>query len=176
MHLRTSALHNQRSCRCLGLGCGRSFVSHADLTLHYESGTCPSGATRRVLNDFVVRSDRNNVVTNPARLIAGPSRQPEVVSLRATVAAWNGYAFECILCHKNYHSLPALNAHLNSPAHADKIFRCPTQYNGCNTEFSTLSGLLQHVERSSCGVTMFQRQIRNVMDNVTQGMNRQLTV
>ncbi|KAI0686942.1 hypothetical protein BC835DRAFT_1377904 [Cytidiella melzeri] len=51
MHLLTSAIHNPRNHLCPGRGCGRSFISYPDLTKHFESGTCPSGVTRRKLND-----------------------------------------------------------------------------------------------------------------------------
>lgn len=172
MHLRTSAIHNPRIYECPGHRCHKSFVAYGDLALHCESGACPSGITRKSINKLALRYDHNNVITDPARLIAGPSYQSEVVDSWATQDAWNGCAYECILCHRAFRSLLALNAHLQSPAHANKIFRCPAQFNGCNVHFKTLSGLLQHVERSTCGVKRFQGQMNSVLDEVTQGMKR----
>lgn len=169
-HMRTSSIHNARTFVCPFKGCGRSFISSADVALHCESGTCVSGITRNDVDRLAVRYDRSNTITNPARMIGGPSDyQPQVVDTWATEDSWNGSAWECVLCHKTFRSLMALNAHLKSPAHADKIYRCPSVFRGCNMEFRTLSGLLQHVERSSCGVTKFQPQVKAVMDGVTRG-------
>lgn len=171
MHLRTSAIHNRRKYTCPGRGCGKSFVAHGDLALHLESGTCPSGVTRTKLNDVVVRLDRGNVVTNPSRLLTY-NQESRVVTTWANQGAWNGLAYECVLCHRMFGQLSALNAHLGSPAHADKIYRCPALYQGCNREYKTLSALLSHIERSECGVTKFRKQVNGALDNITQGMLR----
>ncbi|KAI0087482.1 hypothetical protein BDY19DRAFT_892782, partial [Irpex rosettiformis] len=108
------------------------------------------------------------------RLI-GYHEDSNIVKTRATERAWNGHRYECFVCHKEFGALSALNDHLNSPVHADKIFRCPTRYNGCNQEFKTLSGLLSHVERSECGVARFRKQLTDKLDDVTSKMRR-LTV
>lgn len=171
MHLRTSALHNTRQYTCPGRGCGRSFVAYADLALHVEAGRCPSGATRAMLNDVVVQYDRYNVVTNPFRLIEY-DEEPRVLETLATEDAWNGEAYECVLCYRTFPALPALNAHLRSPVHDESIYRCPSQYQGCDKPFKTLSGILSHIERGGCGVTRFRRQIIGVVDNVTQNVGR----
>jgi len=138
--------------------------------LHFESGTCPSGMTREQLNYLVVRADRNNVITNPSRLIGGPMgyEAPMNTSTWATERSWNGVAFECFLCHSTYRKLYALNQHLKSPAHDQRIYRCPKF--DCRVEFSALSALCQHVERGSCGVRMF-RQVQDAMESLTRGFH-----
>ena len=68
-----SRIHQPANLRCPGRGCNRFFVSPAALTLHFEAGTCPSGMTREQLNRMVVRADANNYITNPSRLLMGPS-------------------------------------------------------------------------------------------------------
>ncbi|KAI0341149.1 hypothetical protein BDW22DRAFT_1421202 [Trametopsis cervina] len=171
MHLNTSATHNPRTRQCPGKRCNKSFVSHADLLLHLESGACRSGMTRQHVNTLAVRYDRDNVITDPSHLL-GYYDEPEVVETWATVEAWNGYAYECYLCHKTFRALSALNNHLGSPAHADKIYRCPEQFNGCDTHFKTLSALLHHVERSECGVTRFRKRMAGGLDDIMQGMRR----
>ncbi|KAF8578657.1 hypothetical protein K439DRAFT_1663607 [Ramaria rubella] len=115
-HLK-SATHVFKTVCCPGAGCDRKFVSMAALVLHFESGTCPSGLNRAELNRLVVRMDRNNVITNPARLISGPDGyEPATVTRTwATERSWNGSAYECFLCHGSYRTLYALNAHLQSP-------------------------------------------------------------
>ncbi|KAN0118505.1 hypothetical protein V8E52_005235 [Russula decolorans] len=67
-----SRIHQPAKVHCPGQGCNRSFVSPATLTLHFESGTCPSGMTCEQLNRLVVHADTNNYITNPSRLLTGP--------------------------------------------------------------------------------------------------------
>ncbi|KAI4232182.1 MAG: hypothetical protein L6R40_007497 [Gallowayella cf. fulva] len=70
----------------------------------------------------------------------------------------------CPLCpvdSKGFRTIQALHNHLSSPAHAPKVFHCPVDLiapakKGKQTkelikEFSTLSGLTQHVESGACG-------------------------
>ncbi|KAH9971835.1 hypothetical protein BGW80DRAFT_1318711 [Lactifluus volemus] len=165
-----SNLHNPSTLTCPGLGCNRSFSSPARLVLHFESGTCSSGMTREELNRLVVRADRNNVITNPSRLLCGPSgcEPPVTTKFWATSRSYNGEAYECFLCHATYRTLASLNQHLQSPRHESRIYRCPKS--DCGKEFVALSALCQHVEGGSCGVQMF-RQVRNVMDSLTRGFN-----
>ncbi|KAI0294629.1 hypothetical protein B0F90DRAFT_1755958 [Multifurca ochricompacta] len=170
-HHLNSKLHKLSSYSCPGSGCTRSFISAAALALHLESGTCPSGMTRIKLDRFTVRIDEKNYITNPRRLITGPDggyQPPPTSRTWATDRSWNGWAYECFLCNNTYRALSALNQHLQSPRHQEKIYRCPKQ--DCRTEFVTLSGLCQHVEGGSCGVRMFQ-QVRDVMDKLTRRIN-----
>ena len=166
-----SRLHQPANLRCPGRDCNRSFVSPAALTLHFEADTCPSGMTREQLNRMVVRADTNNYITNPSRLLTGPlgwNEPPAPSTIWATENAWNGVAFECILCKSTFRTLAYLNQHLKSPRHAERIYRCPKS--DCRIEFSTLSGLCQHVEGGSCGVRMF-KQVRDTIDSFTKGFN-----
>jgi len=172
-HHLNSKLHRPANVRCPGRGCNRAFVSHSALVTHFESGTCKSRMTREQLDRLVVRTDTNNYITNPARLLPGPLGRyepPANTVTWATERSWNALsmAFECFLCHKTFNTLPRLNQHLQSPVHQDKIYRCPKS--DCRTKFVTLSGLCQHVEGGSCGVRMF-RQVRDVMDGLTMSFN-----
>ena len=173
-HLRSN-IHMPRTIVCPGRGCGKSFTSHANLILHLESGTCPSGATRQILDRTVIQIDCSRIITDGRRLIQNgdgsySTRGSEVHETWATQASWNGRAYECVLCHKTFRQLPALNAHLKSPAHADKIYKCSPTLNGCGTQFSTLSGLVQHIESGACGVQKFRKQVTDVMDQLTNKM------
>ena len=69
----------------------------------------------------------------------------------------------CPLCpfgRKPFKSLEAMNNHLSSPAHSPKVFHCPLSFAGLEDNrkvsqlmryFSTLSGLMQHLESGACG-------------------------
>nr|VWO96247.1 C2H2-type domain-containing protein [Ganoderma boninense] len=164
-----SATHCPANIVCPMKGCGRSFISTAALVLHLESGTCASGMTREMVDRLVKKYDKHGVITDPSRLIQGSgTSSPQVTRTWATDRAWNGQAYECYLCHKTFRSLSALNAHLGSPVHGDKLYRCPRGFGGCGIEFRTLSAFCQHVERGQCGVHRFASQLRNVIDGVTK--------
>ncbi|TFK18694.1 hypothetical protein FA15DRAFT_728928 [Coprinopsis marcescibilis] len=157
---RRSAIHQPKSTICPGRGCGLGFVSTSALALHLESGTCSSGATRSTVNKFVQQYDRNNVITDPARMIGG-SFQNEVVTFYATDASWNGRHYECYLCSNGYSSLRGLNQHLASPRHQAKIYICPSS--DCTMRFTTLSGFCQHVESERCGLLQSSSQARAIV-------------
>ncbi|KAF8261590.1 hypothetical protein EI94DRAFT_1745694 [Lactarius quietus] len=164
-----SKTHRPETIPCPGRGCDRTFISVAALTLHFESGTCPSGMTRAELDRRVVRADRNHYITNPDRLICGPGGcEPPSTTSWATDRSWNVNAWECFLCHSTFKNLAGLNQHLRSAFHNEKIYRCPKS--DCRLEFKTLSALCQHVEGGSCGVRVF-RQVRDTMDSLTRGFN-----
>ncbi|KAF4630250.1 hypothetical protein G7Y89_g7885 [Cudoniella acicularis] len=147
--------------------CKRSFATASGVTIHLESGSCSSGLNRHKINDMVRRLDRNNVITRPMITMPGYDR----VETIATSRAWNGSGFECYLCTKQFNSLHSLNNHLKSPAHEQKIYRCPNRQ--CGREYKLLSGLVQHVESESCGLMRFsqvQRQARNGIQNMVGKM------
>ncbi|KAI0263556.1 hypothetical protein BC834DRAFT_844444 [Gloeopeniophorella convolvens] len=168
---RNSNAHQPHNIRCPGAGCERTFVSGAALVQHFESGTCASGMTRAQLDRLVVRADKQHVLTNPARLIGWNDGATTSTTWVATGRSWNGFAYECFLCHRDFNQLAGLNQHLQSAVHQARIYRCPKTE--CSSEFGTLSGLAQHVERGSCGVRMF-RAVQDAMDSLTRGF-RSLT-
>ncbi|EJC99644.1 uncharacterized protein FOMMEDRAFT_92837 [Fomitiporia mediterranea MF3/22] len=165
-----SSRHTPKLIQCPGRLCGKKFTHLSYLVLHAETGTCPSGITRKDINAFIARYDRENVITNPARMINGPdgtkypSSEPEYY---ATERSWNGQAYECFLCRKEFRTLYALNQHLRSPRHLQKMYHCPKR--GCNKEFSALSSLCQHVEGGSCGARQMG-VVEDVMEYLERGM------
>lgn len=167
-----SALHKPRTIKCIGRGCTKKFISISGLILHAESGSCPARITRKLVNEYAVRVDQKNIITNPGRLITddyGALSAPFEIDYIATSRSWNGRAYECFLCNKTFRTLDALNMHLQSPRHAEKIYRCPMK--ACETEFCALSALIQHVEWGSCGVRR-NREVKKVMDSLTRNMRQ----
>ncbi|KAJ7652618.1 hypothetical protein B0H17DRAFT_957783 [Mycena rosella] len=163
-----SSLHRPKDVPCPGRRCRLAFVSHSALILHLESGTCSSGADRQAVNRRVREYDTNNIITDPARLLTAGVGGSQTRYF-ATSASWNGAEYECYLCHRGYHSLAALNQHLASPRHEDKIYVCPLS--SCREHFSTLSALCQHIESGRCGVSKF-KVVQNTMDNLMGSMRR----
>ena len=86
----------------------------------------------------------------------------------------------CPLCpvdRKPFKSLEAISNHLSSPAHSPKIFHCPLSFAGYEDErkvsqlmkyFSTLSGLMQHLESGACqgGNTTFRKTVEYIEHNL----------
>lgn len=137
------------------------------MTIHLESGTCTSGANRQKVNDTIRLYDRNHLITD--RLLTD-SESNGRVDTWATAAAWNGDAYECYFCRREFRTLPALNQHLKSPAHEQRMYKCPK----CSTKFVALSGLVQHVESESCGISRF-REVKMAMDSLTSNLTRMIT-
>ncbi|KAF9225261.1 hypothetical protein BS17DRAFT_587858 [Gyrodon lividus] len=155
-----SSLHRPKCVPCQFRGCGLSFVSKSALVLHLESGSCKSGVNRRMVEQYIRQIDRNNIVTDPSRLLTAGD---DVHQYIATERSWNGRGYECVLCHSPFRTLTDLNRHLASPRHQDRIYRCPLTT--CHMTFSTLSALCQHVESESCGVLRF-RAVQDAMEGL----------
>ena len=85
----------------------------------------------------------------------------------ATSASWNGDFYECYLCHREFTSLNALNQHLASPAHKQKIYHCPSRQ--CDKDFVSLAALFNHLESESCGAVRFEKVQSGVQNFFTGG-------
>ena len=83
----------------------------------------------------------------------------------------------CPVVRKPFRSFEALSNHLTSPAHSPKVFHCPLSIAGYEDEgkmselmkyFSTLSGLLQHLETGACqgGNTAFRKTVEYIEHNL----------
>lgn len=62
----------------------------------------------------------------------------------------------CTICDRSFKKKGHLLDHLNSPAHAPKLFHCPAALVGSHAgkkdkTFKTLSGMAQHIEIGACG-------------------------
>ncbi|GAA5979033.1 hypothetical protein JCM5350_004211 [Sporobolomyces pararoseus] len=183
MHMNSSA-HVQPGVICPA-GCGRRFVSHSGAVIHLESGSCASGMTREEVNYLVARWDRQGLITTGRRALPAPpsssqsfsrSTQPQLYATEASYSYYDG-AYKCYLDNKLFGTLRALNQHLSSGAHAymtndggEKLYRCPHR-RGCGREFTSLSGLVSHIERASCGVRELPG-VRQTIDSVMGGMKR----
>ncbi|KAK0466207.1 uncharacterized protein EV420DRAFT_1510584 [Desarmillaria tabescens] len=161
---RRSSIHMPKAFKCPGARCNEAFVSRSAVVLHLESGGCVSGADRAAVNRYVREYDRQNIITDPSRMLTGPGGAPrDEIVYSANDNAWNGYAYECYLCHQMASTLRALNQHLTSPKHQEKVYICPLP--SCRTRFTTLSALLQHIESEKCGVSRF-KVVQNTLNDL----------
>ncbi|KAF2191199.1 hypothetical protein K469DRAFT_732670 [Zopfia rhizophila CBS 207.26] len=138
--------------------CKRNFATATGVTHHLESGSCPNA---RTLNrDIIFREIRKR---DPGHLITKKLltwNRESSSSITVTERCWNGSCYECYLCHREFGSLNALNQHVNSPAHKQKIYHCPGR--GCGKEFVSLAALFNHLESETCGAVKFEAVQRNV--------------
>ncbi|EGN93768.1 hypothetical protein SERLA73DRAFT_126614 [Serpula lacrymans var. lacrymans S7.3] len=150
------------------VSCKRLFVSASNLQAHMNSST---HRPRDVVCPF--RGCAQAFVSKSALVLHLESGKCQSGVDRRTVdryvPAWNGAFFECYLCHTEFRSLDALNQHLASPFHREKVYRCPLT--SCRVQFVTLSALCQHVESEKCGVARF-KSVQNTMDNMFSKMGR----
>lgn len=86
----------------------------------------------------------------------------------------------CPLCpfgRRPFKSLEAMENHLSSPAHSPKVFHCPLSFAGLEDDrkafqlmgyFSTLSGLMQHLESGACqgGHATFRKTVEYIEQNL----------
>ncbi|KAK6348700.1 hypothetical protein TWF718_006487 [Orbilia javanica] len=81
---------------------------------------------------------------------------------------------QCQICFKVFRRVEHLQQHLESPAHAPKIYHCQLSFLGLESrgpvkEFKTLSGLVSHIENGSCrgGMTAFDVAL-NMLNNLAE--------
>ncbi|KAG2421807.1 hypothetical protein HFD88_005783 [Aspergillus terreus] len=163
MHL-NSKIHRGQSITCPF--CKAHYTTASGLTHHLERGSCPNapGLNRESIYRMVSARDPGGTITN--RQIGWRDEDSGVY--KATNRAFNGYLWECYICHKEFNTDTSLNQHLNSPAHKQKVYRCPNVNSVCGKQFSTLAALFGHLESESCEFIRFENVQRRVGD-VVQG-------
>lgn len=177
-----SAEHVGRNQPC-PFQCGRMFPDRSAVALHLEAGSCSSGVTRAMIDNFMRTHDQQRLVTAAQpMLIEGPASNSQTCTMYATERSYDHrrQAYVCVLCNNTFKALRSLNAHLSSPRHAytdvddanrQKLYKCPNK--ACNRPFTTLSGVIQHAEYGDCGVLQV-RGMNRALDQVL-GQTRMIT-
>ncbi|KAL2177411.1 uncharacterized protein P884DRAFT_307338 [Thermothelomyces heterothallicus CBS 202.75] len=91
--------------------CDRCFATATGVAHHLESSGCPNAPciNRDRVYQLVRSKDPHGAISKKLLTWHG-SHQYE-----ATSRSWNGYAYECYVCHREFIQLNSLNQHLNSP-------------------------------------------------------------
>lgn len=91
--------------------CKGKFATATGVAHHVERGSCPQAAqiNRDELYKFIRAKDPQGLISKKLIGWTGSSQY------EASDRAWNGYAYECYLCHRDFSQLRGLNQHLNSP-------------------------------------------------------------
>ncbi|KAK6852529.1 hypothetical protein PG995_011080 [Apiospora arundinis] len=165
MH-RNSKLHRGTPIRCPF--CHEYYSAATALCQHLEKGGCPKlpNLTREQIYQVVRSKDPKGIITK--NLIGWHSSVS--ITYYANESAWNGWAYECYLCHKTFGQIESLNRHLGSSAHQQALYHCPNR--DCGKDFTTLAGLMNHLESESCGFIRFSSVQRTATDIVSG--NRQI--
>ena len=128
----------------------------------------PSGSTQSDGEWSYVTSNRNLTPTTTS--IDGSS--VSTITYETARRIW-----PCGICNKEFKTKRRLLQHMNSPAHAPKLFHCPPAAVLCLSDgkpekgFKTLSGFAQHIETGACNggmdmlkkvVGIFEQRVKNV--------------
>ncbi|XXG94293.1 hypothetical protein Hte_000547 [Hypoxylon texense] len=143
MHL-NSRTHRGQTITCPF--CQNGFATATGLAHHLESGGCAhaSSLNRDEVYKAVRAKDPGGLISK--KLIGWHGSSP---TYEATGMAWNGSAWECYFCHRNFLRVESLNQHLNSPAHQQPLYHCPNR-NGCGRDFKTLAAISPYGDLQSC--------------------------
>ena len=157
-----SSVHRGKKVACPF--CKMAFTTASGLSHHLETGSCSraKNLNRETIHQAIRQRDPGGLVTK--NLLTYPDSNMQSI---ATGAAWNGHSFECYLCHRGHATLGALNQHLNSPIHSEKLYRCPNRK--CKREFVSLAALFSHLESESCKFVRFEKVQENVHNFITGG-------
>lgn len=159
MHL-NSSIHRGRNVACPF--CKAALTSASGLSQHLEAGSCPRAGNlnHRTIFQVISQRDRGGLITS--KLLTYPDSGTQDI---ATDATWNGFNYECYLCHREFRNLQGLNQHLSSPAHDEKLYHCPNR--NCTGQFVRLASLFNHLESESCNFVRFEKVQKHVHDFIT---------
>ncbi|GLA57206.1 hypothetical protein AtubIFM54640_003331 [Aspergillus tubingensis] len=137
-----------------------AFTTATGAAHHLETGSCKRavGLNRETIYKFVRSRDTQGVITR--KLLEW--NEDDNIQYKANSRAYNGDYWECYLCHREFNSLTALNQHLNSPVHKQKLYHCPNAK--CKKQFITIAALFNHLESESCAFMRFEKVQRQVQD------------
>ncbi|KAF4611450.1 hypothetical protein D9613_004330 [Agrocybe pediades] len=133
-HMR--CVHGPKNVKCVSDHCDKKFISRSAMIKHLEMGKCPSGIDRYDVHKCVRRTDDDQLIMKAPISVAEDS--------------WNGHAFECPLCDKEFDYAKSLASHLISPKHKDEIrlYSCPGW--DCDLRFRLFSAFVEHVDSKKC--------------------------
>jgi len=143
--------------------CKTGFVTASGLSHHLEGGSCPKAQSldRQKIWQLVRKRDPSGFITKNLLEFPGYTLSQEWNPR----SAWNGYGYECYLCHRAFEESGSLTQHLKSPTHQQNVYHCPNRIL-CGKEFVSLAALFNHLESESCKFIKFesvQKGVHSVM-------------
>ncbi|KAF2844473.1 putative zinc finger protein, partial [Plenodomus tracheiphilus IPT5] len=155
-----SSIHRSKNVACPF--CKAAFTSASGLSHHLETGSCPraKNINYRTIHQAISQRDPSSLLTK--KLLTYPDSDKQNI---ATNATWNGSSYECYICHRKHDTVQALNQHLSSLVHSEKLYHCPNR--SCNGQFVSLAGLFNHLESESCKFVRFENIQKHVHNFIT---------
>lgn len=138
--------------------CDTSYATASGACTHLESGSCPRAPqlNRETILRIIRERDTTGYIANKQIEWHGETRG----TYHVNSSAYNGSSWECYLCHRSFSKSTALNQHLNSPVHQQKVYHCPNSRE-CIKEFISLAGLFGHLESETCQFMRFESVQKN---------------
>lgn len=145
--------------------CKVKFTTASGVSHHLETGSCPNAGNlnHQNIHRMIRERDVHGVITN--KLIEW--KEESFSQYSATDRAFNGYNWECYICHKEFNAKFSLNNHLNSPVHRQKVYHCPNAKAKCGKDFVSLAALFNHLESESCVFMRFEKVQKHAADLFT---------
>lgn len=154
-----SKIHNPSSLTCPF--CSKACNTATGLVHHIERGACPKAPLDRIkLYEAVRQRDPDGILSKKLLIWEGASTTYE-----ATDSAWSAAdkAWLCYFCSRKFAKRLDLNQHVSSPVHQQNLYHCLNR--ACSKEFTTLAGVIHHLESESCGYMRF-RNVQKYVGNV----------
>ncbi|EMD94382.1 hypothetical protein COCC4DRAFT_148546 [Bipolaris maydis ATCC 48331] len=153
----------------VGEGCRAKFSAPSALLHHLESGKCCSGMDRDDIYDIVQLYDKDHAIhtlptLTPSSSAYLPAHDLSPYSGTPTTSLDSSDGWLLVTpthSQGTFRTIQALQQHLVSPAHCDKVYHCPRNLipinsnksitnQGKGKQFATLGGLAQHLESGAC--------------------------
>ncbi|XP_014550160.1 hypothetical protein COCVIDRAFT_116289 [Bipolaris victoriae FI3] len=153
----------------IGEGCKRKFSAPSALLHHLESGKCCSGMDRDDIYDIVQLYDKDHTIHTLPKLTPSSSTylsahglSPDFGTPTSSLDSLDSWLLVTPTHSQGtFRTIQALQQHIVSPTHCDKVYHCPRNLllinstkagtkQGKTKQFTTLSGLAQHLESGAC--------------------------
>lgn len=146
--------------------CQVSYTTAGGLSHHLERGACPRAPrlNRESIFRLVRQRDPSGIISN--KQIGWVDEV--TVEYSVTDRAYNGYGWECYLCHRIFNLRQGLTAHINSPVHKEILYHCPNTRGTCGKQFTTLAAMFNHLESETCSFMRFEK-VQERVQNVFMG-------
>lgn len=144
-----------------------SYATVSAMAIHLESGACSAGWTIQHINQLAAESPRANALTvegrNPWLLAGAPPLAANDACYRPR-GRWT-----CPVCDLLYYSGPDLTHHLRDRDCCrgyPNVFKCEV----CLGQYTTLSGLLQHIQSPRCSASKDTPSIADLFKALRSGL------
>ncbi|KAH7053253.1 hypothetical protein B0J12DRAFT_571509, partial [Macrophomina phaseolina] len=119
--------------------CNTGCATASGLFRHSERNSCSRAPNlnRETILCMIRDHDPHGIITNK-QVEWDKENKSQLLGNRACV---NSFNWKCSMCHSMFNTIKALNSHLNSPIHKQKVYHCPNSKRKCRRQLVNLAGL-----------------------------------